>query len=72
MIVIKSMVEFQKAFYPSKVGKECPYCGHDLSESPMVKSLYHIVEDTSLPEDEIHIKNAAGKTVVKIINLGEE
>jgi len=36
---IKSMEEFQKRYFPNKVGKECPYCGHKLSKD---KPLFYI------------------------------
>jgi len=32
MAEIKSMKEFQRRFFPSEVGKICPYCGRDITE----------------------------------------
>ena len=67
---IKNMEDFQKIFFTSKVGNECPYCGAKYNEIKK-DCLYNIFVNEEMPDGEIwfidKIKGIVGK--IKNVNI---
>jgi len=55
---MKSVEEFQKKYFPSRVGKDCPYCGKELGndEESWLKKMYKELDELFRIDDDISMK----------------